>query len=209
MDALFMDHLIRLKAGCGYTKVCTTCKSPQLLTNFFRQPAGKHHITSECKVCTKVRRRAHYDVNKVAIIAQTLSWAAANPEKRVAYTRDWKLANPERQVEICRGVNARFRAKHPEKAAENDRKKRGRRALATTWGDCGPVYREAARATRAGVPHAVDHIFALQGETVSGLHVPDNLRSVTRRLNCQKGGKLPGFLAEMLWDASGPGVFHE
>jgi 5-methylcytosine-specific restriction endonuclease McrA len=52
----------------------------------------------------------------------------------------------------------------------------------------GEIYECAQLRTEAtGVPHEVDHIIPLQGETVSGLHVAGNLRVVTRAENRSKG----------------------
>lgn len=48
------------------------------------------------------------------------------------------------------------------------------------------IYAEAARLSNGGLPHEVDHYFPLQGKTVSGLHVPANLRIVTRNQNRTK-----------------------
>ena len=38
-------------------------------------------------------------------------------------------------------------------------------------------------------PHHVDHIIPLQGENVSGLHCPSNLRVITASENCRKSNK--------------------
>ena len=53
-------------------------------------------------------------------------------------------------------------------------------------------YAEARWMTlRTGIRHEVDHFFPLQGDFVSGLHVPANLRVIPARDNWKKSAKLP------------------
>ena len=52
------------------------------------------------------------------------------------------------------------------------------------------IYAERDRLIKeTGIPHDVDHIIPIQGETVSGLHVPWNLRPIPSKENGQKKNK--------------------
>lgn len=54
------------------------------------------------------------------------------------------------------------------------------------------IYIKASEMTReTGIIYEVDHFYPLQGKKVSGLHVPANLRIVTRSENRKKINRLP------------------
>lgn len=44
---------------------------------------------------------------------------------------------------------------------------------------------------RTGISHEVDHVYPLNGASVSGLHVADNLQIITRSENRRKFNKHP------------------
>ena|SRR3990167_2336011 len=70
------------------------------------------------------------------------------------------------------------------------------------WADNAAIqntYNQAAALRKAGHAVTVDHIIPLHGTTVSGLHVHNNLRIISRAANEQKGAfTWPGKFDEQL-----------
>ncbi|MGY2279567.1 HNH endonuclease signature motif containing protein [Pseudomonas monsensis] len=74
-----------------------------------------------------------------------------------------------------------------------------------SWVDCDAIealYVDARKLTvTTGIKHEVDHIIPIQGKRVCGLHVPWNLRVITKAANVRKHAKfgdddVVGFLTE-------------
>lgn len=122
------------------------------------------------------RRRERYKAEREKILARNRRYAEANraaiAEKQAAYVR----ANPDK-------VAAKWMRRHAAKLQRT-----------TPWSDrvaIAAFYEMAARVSRClGVEHHVDHVLPLRGKTVSGLHVPLNLRVVPAVVNRRKGNKV-------------------
>lgn len=171
-------------------KQCSVCQETKPLFAFHKQKSGPGGYRSACKDCRKGDHVHRYEANKDEWNKRSVAWRAANPDKakliyakfreenreqRNAHKRDWTQANKGH-------VNAynvkRYAAKlqrTPKWLSEFDKLKI----------EC--IYQLAAMRNReSGYIWHVDHIIPLQGEQVSGLHVPSNLRVIPAVENNRK-----------------------
>lgn len=150
----------------------------------------------------RTRDAARYALNPEPARARTARWGKENPERKRKSAADWYARN--REITIARA--AAWNAANPGRLAECvstwQKANKGRKNTATakrraailqrtpTWVDLGAieaVYIESARLQqKTGVAVAVDHVIPLQGKRVSGLHIAENLRVITRRENSRK-----------------------
>lgn len=109
---------------------------------------------------------------KTASRIRTREWAKNNKEKKKSYDDAWK----EQNRAVVRSYKAKRRAK--------ERKATPSWLTDAHYAAIKAVYEEAYRLSQeTGVEHQVDHIVPLSGKTVSGLHVPWNLRAIPAEEN--------------------------
>jgi hypothetical protein len=156
----------------------------------------------EAVAATEARRYAkHLGKRK----AKNLAWQQAHPEKCREWAKDWAARNPERRREIFAAwrlanlgkVKAdlkAWRAANPEHVRAKGLFYRNTRRAALLhrtplWSDLKAIeqiYQEAREFREAGLEVDVDHVIPLQGDNVSGLHVPLNLRICLSSVNRSK-----------------------
>lgn len=171
-------------------KTCTACCATKPLTEFYRQPHGKFGVRAQCKTCSA---------------SANAKWQSGNRAKRNATAKQYRGANAEKHQKLCAewhqrnasAVRARNKAWQEQNQADvnaaNAKRRCSRISRTPKWLTSDQLdaiklrYKEARALTRmTGVKHNVDHIVPLQGKTVSGLHVPWNLRVIPARDNARK-----------------------
>ena len=99
---------------------------------------------------------------------------------REAYKR-WAERNPDKVLENVKKRQIELSPRIPKWLTEEDRKA------------INAIYLESKRLTReTGIKHNVDHDIPLRGKTVSGLHVPLNLKVLTATKNLHKSRTFSG-----------------
>lgn len=127
----------------------------------------------------KAKKAETYAANADEVKAKVLAYRQNNKAKIKIASR---LRYLETKVAMrpARAQNAASRKKRtPKWLTDTDRK------------TMIEIYEKCAYLTKTtGVKHEVDHILPLQGEYVSGLHVPANLQVLTQFENRSKGNRV-------------------
>ena len=162
-------------------KTCTKCDKEQETTEFHKDRQKKDGLCSICKLC-----------NQMAVD----KWQKDNSEKCNENTKKWQEQNPD-QVKIT----ARNYGQNNKGIVNANTAKRYTSKIQRTppWltkkhlEDIREFYilaQELQWLSDPMDPLQVDHIVPLQGEIVSGLHVPWNLQVLPKSLNCRKSNRL-------------------
>jgi hypothetical protein len=168
------------------TKQCTKCKETREITAFHKNPKQADGLSSQCNVCKKEYDKA----NSARIAAYQKEYRLANREKATGYHREWRIANKEKEA----AYKKEYQKANPDKLNAKNAKRNAAKLQRTpkwlTADDFALIesyYTQAKRLEEAtGVKYHVDHIIPMQGDLVSGLHVPSNLQVITAEENVRK-----------------------
>ena len=112
-----------------------------------------------------------------------------NKEYHKEYNRKWYLRNKDYYNEYYKN----YAKENPEKYKINNAKRRASKLQrAPAWLTDTQLKEIRRFYTTCPEGYEVDHIYPLQGKTVSGLHVPWNLQHLTAEENRVKSNKLIG-----------------
>ena len=152
------------------SKLCSMCCIEKPLQEFAKLTKIKSGIAGHCKDCDRKRARAYYLKNKEKAQARTEAYRKENLDKHRIYSKRHYETNKHqyRQREMAYQL--------------------AKRQQAPDW------LTKAHQVEMEGVyqfcqifsDFQVDHIVPIRGKQISGLHVPWNLRAITRSENAQK-----------------------
>jgi hypothetical protein len=154
-------------------KICCRCNLSKPLLGFPLASSCKDGHRNYCKDCEKIAKAQRRAKNLAHHNAKGKAWALANPEKRKQARKKYYDANREK----CDLLAKEWKQNNKEAV----------RLATPKWADMRAIkeiYRKAMQ-----LKLEVDHEIPLQGELVSGLHVPSNLRLVTKSENSSKGNR--------------------
>jgi len=181
-------------------KPCIVCKTEKPLDSFPKRKDSEDGTRNRCKVCSKTYFAKNYEAKKEEKLAQRATYRASHrkelAEGSAKYYKENKEMCLEKAAEYrktldrteCREYATKWRKQNRGLWNSYGAKRRAAQLNATPpWADL-----EAIKTFYQNCPYGyeVDHIIPLQGETVCGLHVLENLQYLTALENRRKSNKL-------------------
>jgi hypothetical protein len=164
---------------------------------FSKCSANKDGLHRWCKDCAKVAKKEWYAKNVESERTKAMQYYYENYEKNkeriIKTVSDWQKTNKEKYRKIAKKCYEKTKHK---RFAWQALARAAKRNAVPKWvngelkQEIQKFYVEARVKTKeTGINYEVDHIVPLMGDNVCGLHVPWNLRVITRFENRSKANR--------------------
>ena len=166
-------------------KRCSKCGKFKSNTPQFYYRAVENHdgLKKQCKTCTAAYAKQYHRDTAVARAACKKQYNKDNATARAAYGKQYRKNNAAAKAayakQYCKDNLSSY-------AARTAKRNAAKLLRTVKWSDYHAIARWYKLCPEG---YAVDHIVPLQGKTVSGLHVHNNLQYLTQGMNSSKGNK--------------------
>ena len=191
------------------TKQCTKCNEIKELIEFHKHKRSKDGIRSVCKSCRSIYgkpyRKKYYEKNKEEQKEKSRKYSKEHRQFCREQNKEWRQKNQE----YIKESHQKYRQNNKGKINGWTNKRRAARLQASPkltesqLFEIESFYIKAARLTKeTGIKHHVDHILPIQGNGITGFHVPWNLQILTGPENSKKNNSFDGTYENEGWRTS-------
>jgi hypothetical protein len=162
------------------TKICKTCQTLKPISEFYKQAArGGYGVRGSCKVCDNQKKKEYRQTLGDNLLERKRQEYERNKEVRLANKKQYRQNNKGKINALVAARKKVIKQRTPKWLTETDKQM------------IVDIYNLAALKTKIfGFSWHVDHVIPLQGKTVSGLHVPNNLQVIDGIENIKKKNKV-------------------
>jgi hypothetical protein len=174
-------------------RICRVCLINKPLDEYPNHSVYKDGKETKCKTCLSEYRKAKWQDNLEASRNYGRKYKAKNRELISQKHKEYVLNNPEKRKQTMKEYRQRTKPLQAYYARKRQASILNRTPKWLTKDDLWLIkeaYELAALRTKIfGFKWHVDHIIPLQGKTVSGLHMIENLQVIPEKHNLSKHNK--------------------
>jgi hypothetical protein len=153
-----------------------------------------------CDMCKKKKDSRWRKNNLEKVKECKKDYYKNNVEKIKEKSKEYRKNNSEKIKEYFKEYHKHNIDNHRVRGAKRRASKKNATPFWSNITHIKQIYADAIRLEKStGIKYHTDHIVPLQGKTVCGLHVPDNLRNITYLENCSKHNLLDEQLLATLY----------
>jgi hypothetical protein len=161
-------------------KICKTCLVEKPVSDFYKQSTrGGYGVRGTCKLCDNAKKKVYRELLGDQLLERKRQEYQRNNQSRLTQKRKYRQENKGKINALVAARKKIVRQRTPKWLTDDDK-----------W-IIKEAYELAALRTKMfGFSWHVDHVIPLQGEKVSGLHIPNNLQVIPGVENIRKKNKV-------------------